>query len=113
MSTLFGIPWTVTRNTVSYDADGIAQAGATSTISFEGTVQPADQNTVKALAQGRENDGAIVIYSDVKLQVSKEATGQQGDTIEVDGVNYELFAEQIFDNSLIPHFKYLAFKRGA
>jgi hypothetical protein len=86
--------------------------GAPTTIAFEGTVQPADQNSVKSMAQGRENDGGIVIYSDTRLEVSKEETGQRGDRIEFNGMTYELAAEQVYDNALIPHFKYLAFAGG-
>jgi len=109
--TLFGRPWTVTRKAQSYDNDGILQNGTSSTVSFSGTVQPADQNTIRALAGGRENDGSLMVFSDVRLQISEQTTNKAGDVLVYEGVSYELTREQSFQNSLLPHFKYLAERR--
>jgi len=109
--TLFGRPWAVERKTQSYDADGILQNGTPTSVTFSGTVQPADQNTLKVMASGRENDGSLMIFSDPRLQISEQSTNKGGDILTFDGVKYELTREQSYQNSLLPHYKYLAERR--
>jgi hypothetical protein len=110
--TLFGKSWSVERIAGAYDADGIWQESTTAQIPFNGTVQPANSNEIKAMAQGRENEGAVLIFSSSRLNVSKSETNQNGDIVTFNGAKYELSVEGVFDNGLIPHFKYLAFMRG-
>lgn len=111
MSTLFPKLLSVTRKAGTMDK-GVWVEGISATVQFYGSVQPADANTVKALAPGRENDGAITIFSDRRLQVSLQESGQAGDHIAFQGLDYELAVESVYDNGLIPHVRYLAFSRG-
>ena len=106
--TLLGRLQTAHRAMGAYDTDGIWQVSLTSEIPFQGTIQPATPNTVAAMAQGRENDGMVTIFSDTRLQVPLHETGTNGDTVTFGDNLYELIAEQIYDNGLLPHYKYLA-----
>ena len=112
MSTLFPKEQTANRPQGDYDDNGIWQEATAFTVPFLGSIQPANSQDIKALPQGRQNDGAIAIYSDTQLFVSQEGSPNKGDTFTFGGAVYELVKESIYDNGLIPHFKYLAVCRG-
>jgi len=105
--TLFGKPITVQRRGeggYSATTGEYAPAGIT-TYNILATIQPTKSKDTMLLPEGRRTTGGVTVYCKQRLQMPTSA-GAQGDVVLVDGVGYEVLAEERWQNSLIPHFTY-------
>jgi hypothetical protein len=83
--------YTVTRRTVAdppYDADGIATAISTTTLSATGSIQPASGRDLKRLPEGRRTSESRVFFTPTELR--SVASGQEADLISADGDTWEV-----------------------
>jgi len=74
---------------------------------IEADIQPMTDKEVEAMNIGRKNLGKIKIYISTQLKIANETTKQNGDIITWNGEDYELISEDIRDNNLINHYKYI------
>jgi hypothetical protein len=109
---MFPKQYFVNRAVGDYDENGIWQFNTILPVSFLGSVQPADSNTIEAIPEGRENNGALMIFSDTRLQTSLQDSQSAGDHLSYFGLDYEIIQESVFDSGLLPHYKYTAVARG-
>lgn len=81
----------------------------TTTTNLTADIQPMSGEEVESLNIGDRNLGKIKIYCDDVLNISDETTGQKGDIItwDANGENYEVISEQVYNNGLIEHIKYI------
>lgn len=110
MPTLF--PQTIQAHRRAGSYVGPRWVAADIDFTFEGSVQPVTGKEFETLAIGRQDGGILKVYSDSLLNVSKEGNPQTGDWFTWDGRQWELCAELPNQNSLIPHYKYIARERG-
>jgi hypothetical protein len=75
---------------------------------FIGTIQPITGKELETLNVGRESLGKVKVYSSVALNVSTEDSDKSGDIVIYNNQEWELIADIPYQNSLIPHYKYIA-----
>lgn len=73
-----------------------------------GSVQPVSGKETQFLPENRRDAGVMKIYSNTPLSVSIEGSNTPGDIVIWAGKKWEVFQELVFQNGLIPHYKYLA-----
>lgn len=117
MGTLF--PTTITYefhtdngSSGSYNAAGNWVPGETGTETFQGSVQPASGKEIESLPVGREDTGKVKVYSSTPLPVAKEAGDEAGAIVYWNNRKWELVYDAGYQNSLIPHYKYIGEYRG-
>ena len=69
------------------------------------SVQPASQDDMALLPEGRRVSGAYRLFTDSALLLANGS--QNADRIEIKGADYEVMAESDWDNAIIPHRSYL------
>ena len=75
---------------------------------FIGSVQPVTGKDIETMPTGKEDRGLIKAYSDTKLNVSIAGEDKPGDIIIWQGKEWSCETEQVYQNGLIPHYKYIA-----
>lgn len=75
---------------------------------FQGNVQPMSGKETESLNIGRENEGFVKIYTNVRLNVASEKTNKPGDVVIWQGQQWEILDEQVYQNGLLNHYKYIA-----
>lgn len=80
---------------------------------FIGSIQPASGKDVALLPEGRRDKGSVKIYSNEPLKVSLEGSNTSGDIVLWQERRWEIITAIPNQNSLIPHYKYLAVEAGA
>lgn len=112
MSTLFPKPIQYESHTANSTegeyVDGVYVKGDTELLTFYGSVQPASGKEIDSLSVGREDTGKVKIYSDRILPVSKEDGTDTGAIVYWEDEKWEVIYDGKFQNSLIPHYKYIA-----
>jgi hypothetical protein len=105
------------RNTINYYvvtttiAYGVATKVETAS-TFIGSVQPITGKDLESMSSGRTDVGMVKAYSDTKLNVSLEGVDHPGDIIVWQGQRWECVKESIYQNGLVPHYKYFCEYRG-
>lgn len=112
MSTLFPKTITYEAHTANGSAGsyigGVWVPGDSEDLTFEGSVQPASGKEINSLPVGREDTGKVKIYSDRVLPVSKESGDDAGAIVQWKGQQWMVIYDAGYQNSLIPHYKYIA-----
>lgn len=107
MATLFSRSFeAVTETASAFNASGEYVRGGFSARKVRGTVQPVTgQETVPSVVLSR-NTGTVKIYSSERLEFRREG----GDRCYVRHGSdiYEVVDEAIYQNALIPHYRYYA-----
>ncbi|MBT8412482.1 MAG: hypothetical protein KJP02_11895 [Octadecabacter sp.] len=98
-------PVTVTRYAAGAYVDGFWQEGGTSPVTITASVQPASQTDMQLLPEGRRLTGAYRLFTDDTMLLASGA--QQADRVTIGGAEYEVMAEAVWENGLIPHKSYL------
>jgi hypothetical protein len=65
-------------------------------ISIRGSVQPASENELRLLPEGRREDGAYAIRSRSEIRT--------GDVFTIGGQAHEVLRAQVWQNGVIPHY---------
>jgi len=111
MSTLFPKPIQYESHTANSTegeyVDGVYVEGDAELLTFYGSVQPATGKDIDSLSVGREDTGKVKVYSDRILPISSEDGKDKGAIVYWQGEKWELIYEGKFQNSLIPHYKYI------
>lgn len=81
------------------------EAAGTSRVLADASCQPANNNEVQALPEGRRNDTALRLYTSENLNSLLQ--DQNPDHITIGSVQYEIYSKNIWNNGLIPHYKYI------
>lgn len=101
------------RNTINYlivtntNVRGRAKKNKTPA-TFIGSVQSVTGKDIETVPTGKEDRGRIKAYSDTKLNVPIAGTNKSGDIILFDNKEWKCMTEEIYQNGLIPHYKYIA-----
>lgn len=81
--------YTVTRYTAdSYDSNGIAVQGTSSTLSIGASVQPASGRDLQLLPEGRRTIETMKLWTATLLTTSESSAG--ADRISIDGATFEV-----------------------
>jgi len=86
----------VTREPGGSYVDGVWAPGSPVTVQISGSVQPASENELKLLPEGRREDGAYAIRSLQELRA--------GDVVPIGGEDHEVVRRQVWQNGVIPHY---------
>jgi hypothetical protein len=108
MATLFPKIISYTHRPGGAYIKGIWVEGTNEERTFIGSVQPVTGKDTDALNIGQEDIGKVKIYSSSKLTVSLEGTEDIGDIVLWQGQRWLILQELVFQNDLIPHYKYIA-----
>lgn len=108
---LLATPITVTRSAIGTYVDGRWVAGATSSVSITGSVQPAKMRheELLRLPEGDRNRSAIRVYSKSELLSNDESTGQVADVVAWQGEQYEVQKVDVWAEG-IAHYKALCLR---
>lgn len=105
----FRKPYTVVRRSPGSYVDGYWVEGSETNITIKASVQPLRMDEIEALPEGKRSSSAVKVYSDVKLNPAKQATGEtQGvsaDILLYAGSNWEIVACAAYQSGVIPHYK--------
>lgn len=71
----------------------------------DASVQPASDGEIQSLPEGMREQSALRLYTISNLNSLKE--DQNPDHVVISGVEYEIYSKNIWNNMLIPHYKYL------
>lgn len=112
MSTLFPTAIPVVTASGSY-VGGIWTKGTPVASTFQGSCQPVTAKDTEARDIGRKDVGKIKVYSGTALAVGIEGSDNSGDIVQWQGSNWEIIQALPYQNSLIPHYKYIAEYRGS
>lgn len=99
--------YTVTRVTVGSITDGYYTNGTSNTFDIQASIQPLKPSDVQQLPEGRRNKKMFTVFTDTELQV---VTSSNPDKLSIYGEVYELDQEEVWQNGVINHYKYLAIK---
>lgn len=90
--------------------NGVATDGVATLVPFEGDIQPLSNKDAVALNIGRADIGKVTVFSDRKLQETKQGPGGTlcGDFVTFEGQQYEVIQESAHRNKLLPHWEYYA-----
>jgi len=104
---VFRKPLTVKRTTAGAYVGGFWVEGGLVTPApvIRASVQPASQDDMQLLPEGRRISGAYRLYTDDDLMVANGT--QNADVIEIAGADYEVMADASWQNSIINHRSYL------
>ena len=100
---------TVHRLAVGSYIKGVFTEGAASTETIRASVQPASPNDLQSLPEGRRNSKAYRLYTDTRLRL---VTTSNPDKVVLFGEDYEVTTEEIWQNNIINHYKYIVTKIG-
>jgi hypothetical protein len=75
---------------------------------FKGTIQPVSGKDLAIFPDGRRDEGLVKVYSGTELNVGIEGTKYSGDIVYYNNWKWEIVRALPFQNSLIPHYKYIA-----
>lgn len=98
---------TVRRTAPGSYVDGFWQEGGLVTPApvINASVQPATQDDMQLLPEGRRITGAYRLYTNDTLNLAIGA--QNADRVSINGADYQVMAEADWSNGIIPHKSYL------
>jgi len=74
---------------------------------IQGSIQPLTPDEVEQLPEGRRDSQSFWIYTDTKLNT---VTSENPDLLLINSEEYEVNKENIWQNDVIPHYRYLVIK---
>lgn len=86
----FGALYTVTRLAAATYVNGVAQQGATSTLSTRAALWPAQGRDLERLPEGRRSLQTLAGVADVELLVGAQGGANEADLVAVSGVQWEV-----------------------
>ena len=89
----------------SYGADGFWQEGAETTLTITASVQPATQEDMQLLPEGRRVTGTHRLYTADVLYLARD--GRNADRVVIDDDDYEVMAASDWQNGIVPHRRYV------
>lgn len=104
---VFRKPVTVKRTQTGSYIDGFWQEGGVVSPDpvILASVQPASQDDMQLLPEGRRVTGAYRVYTNDMLNLAIGT--QNADRVVINGADYEVMAEAGWANGIIPHKSYL------
>lgn len=103
---LLGKPMQAIRRQGSY-VRGRWVDGEETIIHFRGSVRPIKPDTERYEPEGRVVVSALVMYSTERLIIGEPGKNNRGDLVEWEGMRYEVVREYPWQNTIIPHWKYI------
>ena len=85
--------------------DGVWTPGEPAPLSIRASVQPASENELKLLPEGRREDGAYALRTASEILM--------GDVFMIDGERHEIIKRQVWQNNVIPHYLGMAVREHA
>lgn len=76
--------------------DGVWVEGSPQTLTITTSIQPAGENELQLLPEGRRVGGAFVLRSVYEIL--------EGDVFDIYGNDHEILASQTWQNGVIPHY---------
>lgn len=104
--------YVVTRsNPGSYDVNGRAVAGSTTTLTIYASIQPLGGGELEYLPEGLRTDQVVAVWTDTRLQTTSVANATAADVIQYGTDTYEVKTVEDWSESG-KIFKCLAVKQG-
>jgi hypothetical protein len=111
---LRNIPITViSHEPITYDGDGLAVSGDSSTVSIMASVQPATADDLSRLPEGAENRDPIVVFATFILSAGSTSAAKNPDIVVYRGSEYEVVGVSPWRNTIISHCRALCVRRDA
>lgn len=107
MFSVFRQTLSVTRRAQGQYVNGIWQEGATSNLNIEASIQPASPDDINLLPEGRKQSKAYTLFTSDSLVTANSNANQNPDIVTIDGDDFIVSVEAIWDNNLINHNKYV------
>lgn len=105
---LLGHDITIIRTTGQLDtSNGKWVEGTPETLTIRGSIRPIKPQQELYLPQGRDLTSAMQMFSDERLVVATPDGDNRGDKVIVEGGVYEVIKEYPWQNSILPHWKYI------
>lgn len=98
---------TIYRKAEGTVTDGFYSEGSPSEETIMASVQALKPEDVQQLPEGRRNSKLFFIFTDTRLNL---VTSANPDIVVVDSENYEVDKEEVWQNGVINHYKYLIVK---
>lgn len=114
-NTLFRKSYSAIRIANGSYVNGLWVSGAETDSTITASIQPLSAKEVESENVGRDQKGAVKVYTNDILNISQynDTTKTQGDIVIYDGDKYELLKKYRYDSDLITHYKYIGEYRGA
>lgn len=97
----------ITRYEPGHWVDGEWVEGGDTTLAIEASVQPATQEDMLDLPEGKRKRGTYKLFTETELRTVTEG-GQSADRTTIRGEAYEISAIAPWENDILPHYKALA-----
>lgn len=78
--------------------------GAQSVITFKASVQPISPEIMATVPEGRRDSARFALFTDFRLMTANDEAVTNADRVTIDGVAYEVFAVDIWQNNLINYY---------
>ena len=106
--------FTVKRKSAGTFLDGVFTEGATQDIDIYASAQPVKPEDVQQFDFGRRNSKYMTLTTNTKLYVVRQATDTTSainpDVVVIDGEEFNVDKEEVWQNGIIPHYRYLVVK---
>lgn len=86
---------------------GRVVTGATSPLSFSGSVQPITGNERQALPEGLRERGRYYLYTDFALRTENQTTKEPADEVDLFGSKYKVVFLEPWQNNILSHYRAL------
>jgi len=100
---------TVKRPAAGTWVKGVFVPGTATQMTIRASVQPATKNDIEFLPEGRRNSKSYALFTDTRLNM---VTTSNPDIITIYSEDFELMREEVWQNGLINHYKYIVAKIG-
>ena len=98
---------TIYRKAIGTITDGFYNEGVPVQDTIMASVQALKPEDVQQLPEGRRNSKLFFIFTDTHLNL---VTSANPDIVVVDSENYEVDKEEVWQNNVLNHYKYLIVK---
>ena len=101
----------VKRKTAGNFVKGVFVEGTESTFFIQGTWQPLTGEELNTLPEGRRGNGGYALFTETELQNRQD--GISPDIVEVNGRDFEVINVELWQNSIIPHYRVICASKEA
>lgn len=107
MGSSFRKPFVCKRYASGSRTDGHWIEGGTSEITFTASVQPIRPEEMSLVPELRRDTARFALFTTFYLRTADDERATNADRVVIDGIEYEVFAVDIWQNDVIPHYRAL------
>jgi hypothetical protein len=98
---------TGTRYSAGSNVDGHWVEGGATALNFTASVQPIRPEEMSLVPENRRDTARFALFTDTRLLTADDEGATNADRVTIDGIQYEVFACDIWQNDVIPHYRVL------